>query len=192
MREFDYTVVEKYARTERSRPSHDANNFADGAEYQFEQDRAAFEQLKAKADKLAEALESWATYEEEGIKKWGPYVNSQIPKYIAQAREALKLWRGDEPSEHIGWDADYGRGDRDEGGIMGLFNRVITMCECGANIEWQSKCGEYGMNTYRPENVPIEIAKDINGERAECYECKKSYRIIVSPRDISNVKMEVE
>lgn len=40
---------------------------------------------------LTQALDSWATYEEDEIKKVGPYVDSKIPRFIKQAREALAL-----------------------------------------------------------------------------------------------------
>lgn len=42
---------------------------------------------------LVNAAEDWVKYEEEQIEKYGPYVSSQIPAYIARIKECLAAWR---------------------------------------------------------------------------------------------------
>lgn len=43
-------------------------------------------------DKTVDALKTWVTFEEDCIKKDGPYVSQNIPNLIKKAREALAAY----------------------------------------------------------------------------------------------------
>ena len=63
---------------------------------------------------------------------------------------------------------------------MGMFDSVIHDCpNCSERIEWQSKAGECLLSTFPSENVPIAIAKEINGDVETCPGCGRRYKITV-------------
>lgn len=59
---------------------------------------------------------------------------------------------------------------------MGMFDSVFYRCECGSDVEWQSKQDECYLKVYSPSNVPSRIAHDINGETQRC-KCGRKYTI---------------
>lgn len=74
---------------------------------------------------------------------------------------------------------------------MGLYSRIEHQCECGEWLEFQTKCGpeEYGI--YCIDRVPIEAARDLDGDMVYCKLCETTYEIKVSPMNIGTVQMEV-
>lgn len=60
---------------------------------------------------------------------------------------------------------------------MGMFDSVIHICSCGGVIEWQSKADECVLAKYRPTEVPVKIANEINGTIEKCNKCGKEYEI---------------
>jgi hypothetical protein len=56
---------------------------------------------------------------------------------------------------------------------MGSFDRVIVKCDCGEDLEFQSKAGNCDLSTYSLNNIPIVIAIDLNGSSEMCHECGK-------------------
>jgi hypothetical protein len=58
---------------------------------------------------------------------------------------------------------------------MGLFDSVHFICpNCGYKfIEFQSKAGDCLCESYTWNEVPIEIAHDIQGEKECCPACEK-------------------
>jgi|TARA_Y100000310_G_C20698487_1_gene827446 hypothetical protein len=53
-----------------------------------------------------------------------------------------------------------------------MFDSIFATCpECEARVEFQSKAGECILASYSiPGNIPVEIAKDIEGKLIMC-EC---------------------
>jgi hypothetical protein len=60
---------------------------------------------------------------------------------------------------------------------MGMFDSVYHKCECGGDVEWQSKADECVLAVYPPCSVPITIANDINEQEEKCPKCDKKYKI---------------
>ena len=55
---------------------------------------------------------------------------------------------------------------------MGMFDRVIARCpSCNTEVEFQSKAGDCTLSRYDSHEVPIEIAKDIDGDCKRCPSC---------------------
>lgn len=75
---------------------------------------------------------------------------------------------------------------------MGMFDSVKHKCICGETIEWQSKEGECRLHDYDVSDVPVEIAKNIEGEMEVCRSCGKEYIIYISPRMPKSVRMFVQ
>lgn len=50
--------------------------------------------LRKQVKDYEQALTDWIDFENESIKKDGPYVGDKINKIISQAREVLKKWGG--------------------------------------------------------------------------------------------------
>jgi len=74
---------------------------------------------------------------------------------------------------------------------MGMFDSVFYTCECGAFVEWQSKVGHCCLAQYGKNQVPVEIAKDINNDIVRCEKCDRKY-IITIRNNISTVPMDIE
>ena len=52
---------------------------------------------------------------------------------------------------------------------MGMFDSVIIPCAvCGAPLEFQSKAGDCSLRSFTLDNVPSEIAADLNGQWERC------------------------
>jgi hypothetical protein len=62
---------------------------------------------------------------------------------------------------------------------MGMFDSVWHKCECGGDVEWQSKAGECSLAGYEPSSVPEAVAYDLLNETAACRSCGKPYRLII-------------
>lgn len=55
---------------------------------------------------------------------------------------------------------------------MGMFDSVLLSCpKCHNAVEFQSKAGKCTLHTYTSNQVPIEIAIDINGDTTVCENC---------------------
>ena len=55
---------------------------------------------------------------------------------------------------------------------MGMYDSVMIECECGREVEFQSKAGDCTCARYNIMNVPHEIAGALSGEYETC-ECGK-------------------
>lgn len=74
---------------------------------------------------------------------------------------------------------------------MGMFDSVVATCpKCGCEIEFQSKAGTCNLNRFQLDEVPVEIASNINGELRECENCGEMYRIQIEPV-IKTVRMRL-
>lgn len=52
---------------------------------------------------------------------------------------------------------------------MGMFDEVRVTCPgCGADVHFQSKAGACSGSTFDVHSVPLEIAKDLDGESVWC------------------------
>lgn len=52
---------------------------------------------------------------------------------------------------------------------MGMFDSVYLKCpECGSQVELQSKAGECLLINYSRDNVPLNIAEDLDGRIVTC------------------------
>lgn len=52
---------------------------------------------------------------------------------------------------------------------MGMFDSVYARCpRCSAEVEFQSKAGACTLQSYRPDEVPAEIANDLIGHAETC------------------------
>lgn len=74
---------------------------------------------------------------------------------------------------------------------MGMFDSVWFKCpKCGNQVEKQSKAGECVLKNISPDDVPVDIAVDINGDILCCEECDKTFTIFVWPERVpQTVKM---
>jgi hypothetical protein len=57
---------------------------------------------------------------------------------------------------------------------MGLFDSVWADCECGEDLEFQSKAGACELLNYKPDEAPKEIVDDLNGQVRICPSCGQS------------------
>ena len=68
---------------------------------------------------------------------------------------------------------------------MGLFDSVLFECpDCSDYIEVQSKAGECSLTEYPAKAVPVEIAKQLEGNIVCCQYCNKNFTIERDLRDI--------
>ena len=51
---------------------------------------------------------------------------------------------------------------------MGMFDSVIIICDCGEEVEFQSKAGECLLDTFKIDEVPPAIAVDLDGQQERC------------------------
>jgi hypothetical protein len=56
---------------------------------------------------------------------------------------------------------------------MGMFDSLYVQCECGKDIEFQSKSGDCSLNAYNLCNCPPSIAGDLINQTESC-ECGRS------------------
>jgi hypothetical protein len=62
---------------------------------------------------------------------------------------------------------------------MGCFDSVYVQCPvCSEQVEFQSKAGECLLDTFFEDDVPVQIALDIEGERDRCPKCGTTFKII--------------
>lgn len=62
---------------------------------------------------------------------------------------------------------------------MGMFDSVWFSCpRCDEQIEVQSKAGECVLSSINPNQVPVEIAKDIENEAVYCEKCHRSWTVV--------------
>lgn len=72
---------------------------------------------------------------------------------------------------------------------MGCFDSVSIRCpNCGAKVEFQSKAGACRFYEYDEDEVPIEVAADINGDTEKCPKCGIEVKAL-SLTPINNVPM---
>lgn len=52
---------------------------------------------------------------------------------------------------------------------MGLYDSIWIRCSnCGSAVEFQSKVGDCILKDYDEDEVPLEIAKSIDGDTRRC------------------------
>ena len=59
---------------------------------------------------------------------------------------------------------------------MGMFDSVIIICDCGEEVEFQSKAGDCLLETFRIDDVPPAIAVDLDGQEGHC-RCGRTIQI---------------
>lgn len=61
---------------------------------------------------------------------------------------------------------------------MGCYDTVTFRCpRCDATLEVQSKAGESDMAYFNETDVPVVIAKAIDGEELWCTACDRKWRV---------------
>lgn len=74
---------------------------------------------------------------------------------------------------------------------MGLYTWVSKYC-CDEELQFQSKSHpteEWGEMDL--DNIPVEVARDINGDTKECPHCLRRYTIQRKERRFDTVPMEI-
>lgn len=67
---------------------------------------------------------------------------------------------------------------------MGMFDSVMFDCpNCGREIEAQSKSGECTLARYSPDDVPLDVAADIDRHAPFKCECGKSWRLVTKEQN---------
>ena len=62
---------------------------------------------------------------------------------------------------------------------MGCYDSVLFQCpRCDKEIEVQSKAGECAMSHISPSEVPVVIAKSIEGETVRCPQCHHMWSVV--------------
>jgi hypothetical protein len=75
---------------------------------------------------------------------------------------------------------------------MGMFDSVIVCCpKCGENLEFQSKAGPCCLRTYTINEVPTEIAADIDGDSEYCSICEDYFIIELETEVPKTVRMKL-
>ena len=55
---------------------------------------------------------------------------------------------------------------------MGMFDSLYVECpECCTQVEFQSKSGECILARYTPDNIPLKILTDLDGQSRSCPKC---------------------
>lgn len=61
---------------------------------------------------------------------------------------------------------------------MGMYDEVVFTCpKCDGHITEQSKAGACSLVTYQSDDVPTQIAVDLNGETVWCQNCGANFKI---------------
>lgn len=73
-----------------------------------------------------------------------------------------------------------------------MFDTIELRCTaCGQLIDMQSKAGECLLHCYPYYAVPCEIAKDLNGQTAQCENCGMLFTVR-SPASESKIPVYLE
>lgn len=59
---------------------------------------------------------------------------------------------------------------------MGVFDSVVIRCDCGEEVEFQSKAGDCLLETFNIVNVPPAIALDLDRQEEHC-KCGRTIKI---------------
>lgn len=74
---------------------------------------------------------------------------------------------------------------------MGMFDSVHVKCpHCGEFVEFQSKAGDCILRDYQPDDVPSDIALDVDGKVSECQNCKELVKIVIDTIPVLTVRMK--
>lgn len=57
---------------------------------------------------------------------------------------------------------------------MGMFDSVWIKCNCGRNIEFQSKAGDCMLYDYEFPSAPQEILLDLDNQEKTCKYCERT------------------
>ncbi len=71
-----------------------------------------------------------------------------------------------------------------------MFDSVYATCDCGGSIEWQSKADDCCLAQYSPGSMPPAIARDLEGETAQCRKCGAVYRLGEPPVPRTSLEMK--
>lgn len=75
---------------------------------------------------------------------------------------------------------------------MGLYDSVLARCpKCGKDVEFQSKAGARQLNNYSANDVPPQIAEDIEGKASACHFCGEVIKLRMA-KPIARVRMVVD
>lgn len=76
---------------------------------------------------------------------------------------------------------------------MGLYTWVAHECTCGERIEFQSKVSnKKDWGDWDTCWVPVDVAKDIEGDIKTCPKCDRNWVIRYDPLDVGYVPMVIE
>jgi len=74
---------------------------------------------------------------------------------------------------------------------MGVYDEVYAVCaNCGERVYFQSKAGDCSMGSYSPDDVPIAIAADLDGDSQGCTNCEATVLIETIPEPIKTIRMQ--
>jgi hypothetical protein len=62
---------------------------------------------------------------------------------------------------------------------MGSYDRVMVRCDCGAEVEFQSKAGECMFHEYTVYNAHPTIIGSLHGDEEKCRSCGATLEIHV-------------
>lgn len=74
---------------------------------------------------------------------------------------------------------------------MGMYDSVWAICPiCNHKNSFQSKKGDCSLYDYTQDEVPIEIARDLDGEVTVCSSCGNKLQLFIPcPRQPETIEM---
>lgn len=74
---------------------------------------------------------------------------------------------------------------------MGMYDAVWFRCpDCGGGVEFQSKAGKCVLAEFDSDQVPVDIARSVEGDIRSCHECGRAWRAEISV-PIKSVAMRI-
>lgn len=76
---------------------------------------------------------------------------------------------------------------------MGMYDTVVTNCpKCGCRNEIQTKAGDCVLAVYSFKQVPVDIAKSLDGQVRRCDDCSHEYKLVYPKHKPKYIKMEID
>lgn len=76
---------------------------------------------------------------------------------------------------------------------MGMFDSVYLKCpKCKTDLEIQTKSGHCLLNSYELDEVPVEIARSLNGSTEKCYKCGHETTLEAVDEIPTHIKMKIK
>lgn len=70
---------------------------------------------------------------------------------------------------------------------MGAFDSVYAVCECGNQLEFQSKSGDCEFRQYYLNNAPLDVLCDVNRHSPLCCDCGNWLEVDIEKRQLAIV-----